>query len=79
MSGTDLSKKEKRAPAEFVQARPTDGNADKPEKKSEPGAGHAEVAAQVNGDEKPDAEDERHPMEVTQPLAEQQGTEPAGR
>ena len=71
--------KEKSVPAAAVQARPEDGKADKPEKKSESGQGSKEQAPQDKVDHNSDSDDLRHPTEVTAPLAEQEGAEPAAQ
>lgn len=72
----DQPNKDKSEAAESTQARSQDGKADKPEEKSDSATANKEVATQAKGSERSDAEDARHPMEVTQPLAEQQCAEP---
>jgi hypothetical protein len=76
-SGTELSKKEKPAPAEAAQARPAEGGSDKSEKKSESSQEKKEQALQAQGDQK--SESVHHPTEVTEPLAQQEGAEPAAQ
>jgi hypothetical protein len=74
---TGLHDKDKSAPADAIPARPTDGKADKPEEKPESGQGDKKQTAQAKPEQKPDAEEFNHPTEVTSPLAEQEGAEPA--
>lgn len=62
---------------ELQEAPPAEAKAEKPGEKSESATGNKEVATQ--GSKTSDAEAERHPMEVTQPVAEQQGAEPAAQ
>jgi hypothetical protein len=76
-SDTDLSKKETPVPAEAVQARPADGGSDKPEKKSESSQEKKEQAPQAQSDQK--SESVHHPTEVTEPLAQREGAEPAAQ
>lgn len=70
-------KKEKSAAAEAAQARPTDIQAEKQDVKSESASASKEVATQAKGSEKSDTKDLHHPTEVTEPLDEQKGAEPA--
>jgi hypothetical protein len=72
---TGLQDKEKPAAAEDVQARPTNGEADKSEEKSE--SANKEQAAQDQHEQKSDSA--HHPTEVTEPLAQQEGAEPAAQ
>ena len=67
--------KDKPTPADAVQQRAADDKADKPEANAviEP----AESAAQVKHEQKSDSD--HHPTEVTAPLAEQEGAEPAAQ
>ena len=74
---TDLSKKEKPGPVEAVQARPADGKRDKLEEKSESKPRNIEQATQEQREQKSDSV--HHPTEVTEPLAKQQGVEPAAQ
>jgi hypothetical protein len=69
------------APVKAVQARPADGNADKPEtSKEKPELPETkEQVAQVKSEQKADSESPHHPTEITAPLAEQQGAEPAAQ
>jgi hypothetical protein len=67
------------APAEAAQALPADGKAAKPEMKSESAPEQNKKNAEAKGDEKPDSDDVRHPTEVTAPLAEKEGAEPAAQ
>jgi len=60
-------------PVKAVQARPANGKADKPEAKSE--SGNKEQAAEDKQEWKSDSV--HHPTEVTEPLAQQEGAEPA--
>jgi hypothetical protein len=76
---TGLHDKENSAPADAVQAHPADGKADKLEEKSESGRGDTEQAAEDKHEQKSDSENFRHPTEVTEPLAEQEGAEPAAK
>ena len=76
MSGTDLSKKEKPAPVEAMQARSADGKKDKPEEKSESKPRNAEHPTQDQREQKSDSDDLHHPTEATESLAEQEGAEP---
>jgi hypothetical protein len=80
---TGLGDKEKSAPADAIQTRPVDGKedkkADKSEEKSESEQGNKEQAAQDRGEQKSDSDDFQHPTEVTAPLAEQEGPEPAAQ
>jgi hypothetical protein len=78
-SGTDVSKKEKPAPVEAVQARPIDGKKDKPEEKSEPKPRNTEQPMQDQLEQKSDSDDLHHPTEVTEPLARKEGAEPAAQ
>ena len=77
VSGIDLSKKEKPAPAEAVLSHPIDGNADKPEVESKSNQRNKELAGQDQRDEKSDSV--HHPTEMTEPLARQEGAEPAAQ
>jgi hypothetical protein len=65
------------APAVAAQAHPADGKADKPEEKSVTEAKPAEQAAQDKHEQKSDSV--HHPTEVSAPLAEQEGAEPAAK
>jgi hypothetical protein len=69
--------KNESAPAVAAEARPADGKADKPEEKSVTEPKPAESAAQDKHEQKSDAGDFHHPTEVTAPLAEREGAEPA--
>jgi hypothetical protein len=77
LSGDSNQRNKDKSQADDVKTHPAEVKAEKPEVKSESATASHEVATQVKGDGKPDAEDERHPVEATQPLAEQQGAEPA--
>ncbi len=66
-------KQEKSAAAEAAQARPVDGQADRPEEKSEVEQKNAKQTAQDQHEQKSDSV--HHPIEVTEPLAQQQGAE----
>jgi hypothetical protein len=79
LSDTGLHDKENSAPADALQAHPADGKADKLEEKSESGRGDTEQAAEDKHEQKSDSENFRHPTEVTEPLAEQEGAEPAAK
>jgi hypothetical protein len=77
-SGSDLSKKEK--PVKPVQARPTDGKKGKPEEeKSESKPRNTEQPTQDQREQKSDSDDLHHPTEVTEPLAQKEGAEPAAQ
>jgi hypothetical protein len=65
------------APAAVAQARPADGKADKPEEKSIAESKPAEQAAQDKHEQKSDSV--HHPTEVSAPLAEQEGADPAAK
>lgn len=69
--------KDQTTPVKTEQARPTDGNADKPEEKSEVEQKNAVQATQDQHEQKSDSL--RHPTEVTEPLAEQEHAEPAAQ
>ena len=71
--------KDKSVPADAIQARPVDGKEDKPEKKSESEQGNNEQAAEAKHEQKSDSDDLHHPTEVTEPLAQQEGAEPAAQ
>jgi hypothetical protein len=73
--------KNESAPAVAAEARPVDGKADNSEEKSVTEPKAAESAAQDKDkyEQKSDADDFRHPTEVTAPLAEQEGAEPAAK
>jgi hypothetical protein len=71
--------KDKSVPADAIQAHPRDGKVDKPEEKSESGQGNKEQAAEAKHEPKSDSDDFQHPTEVTAPLAEQEGAEPAAQ
>jgi hypothetical protein len=71
--------KNESAPAVAAEARPADSKADKPEEKSVAEPKPAESAAQDKHEQKSDADDFHHPTEVTAPLAEREGAEPAAQ
>jgi hypothetical protein len=64
-------------PADAVQARPVDGKADKPGKKLESERQNKEQVAQTKQDQ--DSESAHHPTELTEPLAQKEGAEPAAQ
>jgi hypothetical protein len=70
-------KKEKPEVAKSAQAHSTDGKADKQEEKSEVEQKNAKHAAQDQHEQK--SESVHHPTEVTEPLAQQEGAEPAAQ
>ena len=74
---TGLQDKEKPAAAAAGQARSADGKGDKPEEKSEVGEKNAQHVAQDQHEQKSDSV--HHPTEVTEPLVQQQGAEPAAQ
>ncbi len=74
---TGLKEQEKPAAIEAAQARPADGKADKPEEKSIAEPKPAEQTAQDKPEQKSDSV--HHPTEVSAPLAEQEGAEPAAK
>jgi hypothetical protein len=76
-SDTGLQDKEKPAAAEAVQARPAGSKADQPEEKSEVEQKNAKHAAQDQHKQKSDSV--HHPTEVTEPLTQQEGAEPAAQ
>jgi hypothetical protein len=78
-NGTDLSKKEKPASVEAVQARPTDDKNVQPEEKPESKPRNSEQATQEQSGQKSDSDDLHHPTEVTEPLAQKEGAEPAAQ
>jgi hypothetical protein len=65
------------AQVKAVQARPANGKADKPEAKSELNQANKEQATQNKDEEKSDSV--HHPTEVTGPLAQEEGAEPAAQ
>jgi hypothetical protein len=65
------------APVKAVQARPANGKADKVEAKSELNQANKEQPAQDKREQKADSV--HHPTEVTEPLARQEGAEPAAQ
>ena len=67
----------KAAPAEAAQARSADGKEDKPKAKSELNQPNKEQTAQDKPEQKADSM--HHPAEVTEPLAEKEGAEPAAQ
>jgi hypothetical protein len=69
--------KDKTAPPEAVRARPADEKADKTEEKSVTEPHPAEQATQDKREQKSDSD--HHPTEVSAPLAEQEGAEPAAK
>jgi len=71
------SKQEKPAAAEAAQARSADGKEDKPEAKSEVEQKEAGHAAQELHEQESDSG--HHPTEMTEPLAEKEGAEPAAQ
>jgi len=72
---TDLSKKEKTATVETVQARPADDKKDKPEEKLE--SAQKDKPAQDKREQKADSV--HHPAEVTEPLVQQEDAEPTAQ
>jgi len=74
---TGLQDKEKPAAAAAGQARSADGKGDKPEEKSEVEEKNAQHVAQDQHEQKSDSV--HHPTEVTEPLVQQQGAEPAAQ
>lgn len=64
-------------PVKAVQARPASGKEDKPEAKSELNQTNKELPAQDKREQKSDSV--HHPTEVTEPLAQQEGAEPAAQ
>jgi hypothetical protein len=74
---TGLQDKEKPAASEASQARRADGKADKPEEKSETEQKNAKQAAQDQHEQESDSA--HHPAEVTEPLAQKEGNEPAAQ
>jgi hypothetical protein len=71
--------KNESAPAVAAEARPAGGKADKSEEKSVAEPKSAEQAAQDKHEQKSDADDFHHPTEVSAPLAEREGAEPAAK
>ena len=71
-----LDDQTKAAPAEAAQARPANGKEDKPEAKSELNRAN-ERPAQDKREQ--NADSVHHPTEVTEPLARQEGAEPAAQ
>ena len=69
--------KDKPTPADAVQERAANKPADRPEAKAESGPANTELAAQGKLEQKRDSD--HHPTEVTAPLAEQEGAEPAAK
>ena len=76
-SDTGMRDKEKPAAAEAVQARPANGKEDKPEAKSEVEPKEAGHVVEDRHEQKSDSV--HHPTEVTEPLARQEGAEPAAQ
>jgi len=74
---TGLQDKEKPAAAAAGQACSADGKGDKPEEKSEVEEKNAQHVAQDQHEQKSDSV--HHPTEVTEPLVQQQGAEPAAQ
>ena len=74
---TGLQEKEKSEAAEAAQARPANGKEEKPEAKSEVEQKNAKQTTQDQHEQKSDSV--HHPIEVTEPLAQQQGAEPAAQ
>jgi len=68
------SKKEEPAATEAAQARSADGKADKPKEKSE-----VEQKNAAQDQREPKSDSVHHPTEVTEPLARQEGAEPAAQ
>ena len=79
LSGDSDQRDKDKSEADGVKEHPADVKVEKPEVKSETVTGSNEVAAQAKSSETSDAQDERHPMEATQPLAQQEGAEPAAQ
>jgi hypothetical protein len=77
----ESSDKGESAPAAATQASPADGKEDKSEVRSESTQGHKEQTAQdqYKDEQKSDSGDFQHPTEVTEPLAQQEGAEPAAQ
>ena len=65
---------ERAAPAEALQTRPADGKAEKLDQKSESNQINKQQTAQ---DQHEESDSIHHPTEVTEPLARQEGAEPA--
>ncbi|HEY2362340.1 MAG TPA: hypothetical protein VGK36_14560 [Candidatus Angelobacter sp.] len=76
-NGTDVSEKEKPKPVEAAQASPADGGSGKSEMKSESSQEKKEQAPQAQSHQK--SESVHHPTEVTEPLAQREGAEPAAQ
>ena len=74
---TEPGNTEKSAPVEVAQARPADGKVEKPKEKPESDQGNSDQAALSQRAQKSDSV--HHPTEVTEPLATQQGAEPAAQ
>jgi hypothetical protein len=71
---TEPDGKEQPAPAEPIQARPTDDKEGKSVEKSVP-----EPKPAAQGERERQSDSVHHPSEVSAPLAEQEGAEPAAR
>jgi hypothetical protein len=79
LSGNSDQRNKDKSEADEVKAHAAEVKAEKPEVRSDSATGSKEVAAQAKDDEKPDAEDARHPMEATQPPTEQESAETAAQ
>jgi hypothetical protein len=71
--------KEKSARTDAIQARPIDGKEDKSGEKSESENKEQAAQDQDKDEQKSDSDDFQHPTEVTEPLAQQEGAEPAAQ
>ena len=76
LSGDGDQRSKDKSRADDIKAHPAEVKAEKPEVKSDSATASKEVAAQAKGSEESEAQDARHPMEATHPLAKQQDAEP---
>jgi hypothetical protein len=65
------------APVNAVRARPADSKADRVEARSESKPRNTDQTTQDQREQRSDSEGLHHPTEVTEPLAEKEGAEPA--
>jgi hypothetical protein len=79
LSGDSNQGNKDKSETDDVKTPPAEVKAEKPEVKSDSATASKKVATQSKGSKTSDAQDTRHPMEGTQPLAEQEGAEPAAQ
>ena len=76
---TGLIDKDKSAPPDAIQASPADGKEDKSEETSESTQENKEQATQDQDKDEQKSDSVHHPTEITEPLAQKEGAEPAAQ